>query len=209
MKKYIWALLIVSWIAFVGTALALSNGDILAGSGIVVKQETEAWYRLNDFVLRQEVVWMAIKVNWQVLPAAYGCKWYYTDATAVRPNNWVCRAAEIAADIWLITKANTTFRPEDRVTRAEALAMLMDAGKMNTGATMTGSSFTDVNIPWQVNITAKALDQGIIDWGSTYWPNQNATRWEVFEIAKRIIQPNVAKEIEIDFQEILDLLEEL
>ncbi|EKE27569.1 MAG: hypothetical protein ACD_3C00192G0014 [uncultured bacterium (gcode 4)] len=211
MKKYIFALLLVSSL-LATTAFALSNWDILAGSGIIVKQETEEWYRLNDLILRQEVVWMAIKVNWQTLPENYSCRWFYQDLTSTRPNNWACRAVEIASDIWLVSRENTTFRPEDRITKAEALAMLMNAAKMNTGAVSTTTSFTDVTIPWQVNITDKALKLGVIDWGATFSPNKDATRWEVFEMAVRIIKPNAESgptEWEFDFQDILDILEGL
>ncbi len=37
----------------------------------------------------------------------------------------MCRSVELAADLGLITRANTRFRPQDSITRAEALAILM------------------------------------------------------------------------------------
>ncbi len=41
-------------------------------------------------------------------------------------NNWICRAIEIAADEGIISRANTKARPQDRITRAEALAILVN-----------------------------------------------------------------------------------
>ncbi len=55
------------------------------------------------------------------LPEGYTCKKYFSDVTQ---NDWVCRAVELAADHGIISRSNSTFRPKDFVTRAEALAML-------------------------------------------------------------------------------------
>lgn len=43
-------------------------------------------------------------------------------------NDWVCRAVEIAADNDLVSRGNKKFRPQDKITRAEALAILLKAG---------------------------------------------------------------------------------
>jgi hypothetical protein len=43
-------------------------------------------------------------------------------------NDWVCRAVEIAADNSLVSRGNKKFRPQEKITKAEALAILMNAG---------------------------------------------------------------------------------
>ncbi len=65
------------------------------------------------------------------LPENYICKKYFTDATQ---NDWVCRALELAADNGIISRANTHARPTDRITRAEALAILLKTGKVSLSA---------------------------------------------------------------------------
>lgn len=42
----------------------------------------------------------------------------------------MCRAVELAADNGIITRANARVRPADRITRAEALAILLKTGKI-------------------------------------------------------------------------------
>lgn len=42
-------------------------------------------------------------------------------------NDWICRAVEMAADNGLVSRGNTKFRPQDKITRAESLAILINA----------------------------------------------------------------------------------
>jgi len=42
------------------------------------------------------------------------------------PNSWACRNVEVLVDNDLISK-NTNFRPEDKITKSEAIAMLIKA----------------------------------------------------------------------------------
>lgn len=74
-------------------------------------------YRLSDALIRQEALGVAIKLKSIALPDAYFCRFYFLDT----PEWWVCRAAEIAADYGIVTRANATFRPYDTITLAEGL----------------------------------------------------------------------------------------
>lgn len=67
------------------------------------------------------------------LPLDYECRGYYPDAFFAYGNSdfWVCRAFEIGADNNFVTRANLKARPKDAVTRAEALAIIVQAGKVN------------------------------------------------------------------------------
>jgi len=73
---------------------------------------------------------MALKIKGVALPDNYTCKKYFTDAVQ---NDWVCRAVELAADNGIISRSNTRARPMDKVTRAEALAILLKTGKVSLG----------------------------------------------------------------------------
>lgn len=48
-------------------------------------------------------------------------------------NNWICRAMEIAGDNGIIARTNTKARPQDKITRAEALAIVMKASGEEIG----------------------------------------------------------------------------
>lgn len=73
------------------------------------------------------MIGIALKIKGTTLPDNYFCKNYFTDASYVPGNNWVCRAVELAADDGIISRANTKARPKDFITRAEALAIIMNS----------------------------------------------------------------------------------
>jgi len=102
----------------------ISNANYLADQKIVTKQTTGTGYRLDDKILRQEVIGMALKVKGITLPENYTCKKYFADATK---NDWVCRAVELAADNGIISRSNKYANPGKSITKSEALAMVMNA----------------------------------------------------------------------------------
>ena len=105
----------------------IDNATFLAEQGIIVKQSNETKYRLDDTITRAEVVGIALKIKGTGLPNDYFCKNYFSDVKFVSFSNdqWICRAVELAADNSLITRSNAKFRPQDRITRTEALAIIM------------------------------------------------------------------------------------
>lgn len=125
MKKFLLSsLLSISVWTFAYTEIDIWNAKSLANMGIVVEQSTIGEYRLDDTITRAEVVGIALKLYGTKLPDSYICKGYFSDVTN---NDWICRAVELAADNGLITRSNQTFRPQDKITRAEALAIILQA----------------------------------------------------------------------------------
>lgn len=113
---------------FAYTSNDFSNATYLANQGTIVTQSSDTQYRLDDRVLRQEIIGMALKMKWVILPENYSCKKYYSDTTN---GGWVCAAIEIAADNGIISRENAKARPTDFVTRAEALTILLKTGKVS------------------------------------------------------------------------------
>jgi hypothetical protein len=159
----------------------------LANAGIIVAQETEASYNLTSNVLRQEVIGMAIKLAGITLPTDYVCKNIFRDVSAAKPNNWACRSVEIGVERGIVSGTNKNFNPESNITRAEALAILMNAAGIKTQES-TVSKYTDVTVPWQINIVNTAFSYSFIDATTNFYPNKNATRGEIFNMAKRILK---------------------
>lgn len=164
-----------------------SDADILAGVGIITKKNTISEYRLENNVLRQEVIGMAIKLAGITLPTEYTCKNIFRDVSAAKPNNWVCRSVEIGVERGIVSGANKNFNPESNITRAEALAILMNAAGIKTQESPI-SKFADVTVPWQINIVNTAFSYSFIDMATNFYPNKNATRGEIFNMAKRILK---------------------
>lgn len=164
-----------------------SVGDTLAGLGIVTKKNSEQEYRLNDPVLRQEVIGMAVKILGLMPSDNYSCQNYFVDVSSKKPNNWICKSLELAADNDLVSRKNTQFRPSAKITRAEALSILIKAAWMKTENAALVSSYSDVTVEWQIQVTNVASETGIIDLVDKFRPNAFATRWEIFEMARRIL----------------------
>ena len=189
-----------------------SNANYLADQRIVTKQTTTTGYRLDDKILRQEVIGMALKIKGITLPENYTCKKYFADATK---NDWVCRAVELAADNGIITRSNKYANPGKSVTRAEALAMVMSAGGIAIQEIGISEWFTyfdkngKIAEDWQSHVMETARQWLIInpsfvthragtgnfiyDSFDYYWRhNDFASRAEVFDFTKNIY----TKEIE-------------
>jgi len=132
-------------------------------------------YRLSEPMLRQELIGIALQMNGAQLPDKFRCRGYFTDAAQ---NDWVCRAAELAADNGLITRNNTTFRPMSFVTRAESLSILMQAA---------GIKITSSGIDWVTDIMDQARAMKIISAQESDGQSK-ITREEAFSIAHRILK---------------------
>ena len=157
----------------------LPYAEALADAGVITKQATEAGYRLADNALRQEVAAMMLAIN--KTAKATSCEGKYADVSATKPNSWICGVVEAALAKGLIA-ANPTFRPEDKITRAEALAMILKGAGIEI-PTAAKSSFNDVAVAWQINVSEAALAKKIISANSSFRPNDPVTRGELFVMA--------------------------
>lgn len=112
----------------------LNYAEYLADKQVIVRQRPEN-YTLENKVLRQEVVGIALRLtsgNFRTitpikLPDVYTCENIFLDVTQHKPNSWSCRSVEIAAKNKIITQNNKHFRPEEDITQAEAIAMMLSA----------------------------------------------------------------------------------
>lgn len=199
MKKLLLSsLVITSIVAFGYTQVDVDNANYLASKNIITQQSTAAGYRLDDSITRAEVAGIALKLRGTTLPEWYVCKKYFSDTLK---NDWICRATELAADAGLVSRANATFRPQDKITRAEALAIIIKAGGLSDHSPLIdpGMSFIDAN-SWQSNLLRIAESLKLVDfvkkpnntgmWGLNmyFYPNRDATRAEVFGFAKNILE---------------------
>ena len=119
MKKILLSSLIAtSILASAYTATDVSNANYLAEKNIIVQQSSETKYRLDNTITRAEVIGIALKIKGIILPEDYQCKGHFKDA---QNNDWICRAVELAADYAIINASNEKARPNDMISRAEAL----------------------------------------------------------------------------------------
>ena len=135
MKKLFFISIAFSMLFSLSGVLAYTKADVefatfLADGNFIVRQSSNTDYRFQDTITRAEVIGIALKMKGIELPSNYTCKNYYSDVSYNSTNNWICRAVELAADNGIITRYNSRARPQESISRSEALAIIMNAGGM-------------------------------------------------------------------------------
>ncbi len=208
LNKKILSVMISLWIIFSANAnlvveqaeTMIEAANSLAAQWIINDHsgDTEA-YNLGANVLRQEIAAVARWIAW--LDKKSTCEGIFDDVSATNPNSWVCYSVEPLVDNNLISQ-NTLFRPEDNITKAEALWMLIKAIWFN----------------YEYDSTCdKSWQEQIVDYASSYWLVEDftdydvdATRWWIFVIADTTLKKEEEiKEIESDDTYSDEVLKEL
>lgn len=163
MEKYIISLLLLaSFTHAAPTPLEVTIADTLASYDIIVEQKTTTAYRLGDTITRAEAVGVALRVADVTLPEKYFCRNYFRDVQYDRINNWICRAIETASDYNIISRSNDLARPKTPISRIEALAIVMRAGKVPYAKNVDRSGYPADMPQWEVDILEGALQYHII-----------------------------------------------
>jgi hypothetical protein len=181
-------------VASVSALTLLNYAEYLADKHVIVRQRPIENYALSEKVLRQEVVGIAIRLtagNFRTiepiqLPDVYTCENVFLDVWQNKPNSWACRSVEIAAKNKIITTNNKHFRPEQDITRAEAIAMILSGVKLMPKA--------DESRPWQEVVMENSEKLGILPDGVTAG-DEKITRWELFYIVSNIIKVLYKQEV--------------
>jgi S-layer homology domain len=180
------------------TSADCTNVQQLSAQGVVSYRASCAEYNLDRTITRQEVAAVALKVGEvcgsiaNIPPSGgYRCDNMFSDVSASYPNDWVCRTAETLARDGVVSQndqnqyGDTFFRPLKNVTRAEALAMVLNAGNLEfQGVTYDDWRFTGTGaVSWQKPLMQYAYDRDIISSITAFGPNTNAYRRDVFHYA--------------------------
>jgi hypothetical protein len=148
----------------------LESANYLAEKWIIVKKVKASEYNLDSSVLRQEVAAVA---RWVAgISKKDKCENEFRDISNNRPNNWICYTDEALRDNNLIA-SNTHFNPEQKITKAEALGMMVKA------AWFDYKYDSSKNTTWQKQLADYASYKWIVWNFSDY--NTFATRWWIFE----------------------------
>jgi len=155
------------------TTSQLDSANRLAWDGIINdKSATPAEYNLDQNVLRQEIAAVARGVA--DLQKTTQCRSEFWDVSDTVPNTWACYSIEALLKGDLIA-SNDTFRPEDNITKAEWLGMLVKAACWDDYSFNSSAPGT-----WQEQVVAYADSRSIVESFTDY--NTLATRGWVFEV---------------------------
>lgn len=185
MNKKIISILSLSFLAFSGSLTVFSYSDEQLDSANdlalkwIINNHTidPANYNLDDNVLRQEIAAVSRWVAW--LPKKITCANIFSDISLTNPNSWACVNVEVLVDNNLIAK-NATFRPEDNITKSEAIWMLIKAIWFDYNYDSTNSKW------WQQQIVEYAVNKWVVESFTDY--NTKATRWWIFNVANATIK---------------------
>lgn len=187
-KKIISTLATISLISTSFSAFWYTNSQLEAANDLAEREVIRdnsgnpSAYNLDSNVLRQEIALISRRVSG--LGENSGCKNIFWDVTANTPNTWACKNIEALVDYNLIS-ANPNFRPEDSITKSEALIMFIRS---------IGFDFTIQNMSnWQEEVVSFAASKWVVENFTDY--NTLAKRGWIFEIANFSIE---VKEEEIE-----------
>ena len=171
------AIIAISWISTYAS-LNLNEEELYSANNLAEQKiindhvNDPENYNLNDNVLRQEIAAVARGVA--KLDKKLRCDDIFADLSDVNPNTWACKNVEVLVDNDLISR-NTNFRPEDKITKSETIAMLIKAIWFDYKLDINSSK------NWQQQIVEYAADKGVIELFTDY--NTDATRGWVFKVA--------------------------
>jgi len=178
MKKIFYILpffiLFLFSVTFAYTSLNLESANSLAKKWIIKNNGANPdLYNLDSPVLRQEIGLISRRVSW--VDESSSCKNIFSDITSITPNNWACKNIEALVENDLISK-NESFRPEDNISKSEALIMFIKS-----------IGFVDFEIDenskknWQEQVVDFAVKNSVVENFTDY--NSEAKRGWIFKIA--------------------------
>jgi len=164
------------WYRYAWTGIWIENiswqrksAEFLAGKKIINNFSLNpGWYNLESFISRKEV--MKVIINTSTISPNESCSEIFFDVE----NDWGCKYIEAAFEYEYITW-NQSFRPDDRLSKTEALKLIFKARNIEK-AYSTNS--------WQEDYISTALYYWYID---EKYSNHNepATRWWLFQALAR------------------------
>jgi len=160
--------------SFSYTSMELDSANNLATKWIIKNNSTNPnLYNLDNRVLRQEIALVSRRVSW--VEENVDCKNIFYDLSAVNPNDWACKNIEALVENDLISR-NESFRPEDNISKSEALIMFIKS-----------IGFVDFKIyeesekNWQQQVVEFAVENEVVENFTDY--NAEAKRGWIFQIA--------------------------
>ncbi len=182
MKKYIISLLLLfilfPKIGYTYEQEELEAANFLGNLWVIESKDSATKYNLDKNITRREMLKVMINLSWLTIKDK--CEWKFTDMDS---SDWWCKYAETALKNGMLS-ANLKFNPDSKVTKAEALKMIMQSKWIKK---------MDAYDDWKANYVGAAHKGWLID---TEFSNYNTKekRGIVFKTSMNAINkaPNIA-----------------
>ncbi|MFH0837869.1 MAG: S-layer homology domain-containing protein, partial [Patescibacteria group bacterium] len=153
----------------------------------VISSNTSLRFEPERPITRAELVKIALNAFGYDVPAV-GITSVLKDLDA---SQWYAPYVQVATDHNIVSGyPDGTFRPNQLVTRAEALKILFNAAKVNVAAVKAVSSFKDVLVTaWYAKYVSFAKDKSIVSGyaNGKFKPEQSVTRAEAVKIVTQLM----------------------
>ena len=174
-----------------GVSAALMNdvdaANALAAAMVIEdKSSNPSAYRLNDTIQRKEALKVMIKLSDKVASEG-SCTSPFAD---IADSDWACKYAVAALDAGFIA-ANDNFRPDDKVSKIEALKMVMQARGIAKDANTED---------WRAAYVKAGVEAGVAETFSDY--DTSSTRGVMFTWAAEAIN-QVEEDVDFDLGSLL------
>jgi len=145
----------------------VASAAFLADMDVIESRDSSAEYNLDAEITRREM--LKVMMNMSGKTVLDTCDGEFDDMDS---SDWGCKYAEAALANGFIA-ANASFRPNDSISQAESLKMVMQARGIER----------DENDDWKAGYESKAMSQWVIS--SSLNLNANAKRGMIFNIGAR------------------------
>ena len=148
MIKKIWTIVALIAISMgnVSAATDLESAKTLASQGVIKSGSTAADFGLSNTITRKEMMKIVMNLSGKNVPDT--CNGSFGDVT----NDWGCKYIEIALKNGFVA-ANANFRPNDSISKAESMKLILKAKGIDKAYNTTD---------WQADYMNTALDNGLI-----------------------------------------------
>lgn len=135
-------------------------------------------YRGNSFVTRAELLKIIFNITGTTLSNV--SKNFFKD---IDTNSWVKKYVNTWVELWLISTNNSLFRPNENISRSEALKIIIRLLWIDI-STWISCEYTDVKwTEWYAKYVDISCKYNLIPWNKThFYPNKSLTRYELIWI---------------------------
>ena len=174
-KKLLWVIALLAISVNSVWASELSSAQALAAKWVIKAQSNTSDFRLGDTITRKEMMKIVMNLSGKNVPDT--CAGSFGDVV----NDWGCKYIETALANGFIAK-NANFRPNDTITKAESMKLLMQA---------RGIDRVSNTSDWQGDWMNTAFNNGLL---SAKYTDHNtaAKRGFLFDVGAKPISSSVA-----------------
>ncbi len=175
MKNILCVWLIVTLLSSLMYVHASNETDaawFLAYKGIIAARDDDSEYRVWNTITRREMLKITMNISGKTVPDICGSQHKFAD---LDENDWGCKYADAAIRSGFIAK-NKNYRPDDNVSKVEALKLIMQAKGIER----------EENANWKLGYVNTGFNEGILENKFSDYDNAALRGWIFINVQNAI-----------------------